>query len=100
GHGDVLGGAVISDEEHLEQLRALARIYGPVLSPNEAYMTMRGIKTFPLRMERQCRNACRLANWLAAHPRGERVYFAVDPRHPDAATIRELFPKDLYGAVV
>ena len=100
GHGDVLGGVVVSDREHLDSLRKLSRTVGPVLGPFESYLTMRGIKTFPLRMERQCANACRLASWLAAHPAVERVYFTADPAHPDAATIRRLFPPNLYGAIV
>ena len=57
------------------------------MSPFESYLTMRGIKTLALRMERQCANACKVASWLAAHPRVERVYFTGDPAHPDAATI-------------
>jgi len=100
GHGDVLGGAVISDADHLETLRGLSRTIGPVLGPFESYLTMRGIKTFPLRMERQCANACRVSQWLAGHPRVERVYFPSDPAHPDAAAIRRLFPANLYGAMV
>jgi cystathionine gamma-synthase/methionine-gamma-lyase len=100
GHGDVLGGSVTTDSDHIDIVRGLSRIYGPVLGPFESYMTMRGIKTFPLRMERQCRNACRLASWLATHPRVQRVYFPADPRHPDAAVIQRLFSKDLYGAIV
>ena len=100
GHGDVLGGVVVSDEEHLPPLRRLSRIIGPVLGPFESYLTMRGMKTFPLRMERQCANACRVASWLAAHPKVERVYFPADPAHPDAATIRRLFPPNLFGAMV
>jgi cystathionine gamma-synthase/methionine-gamma-lyase len=100
GHGDVLGGAAISDADHFETLRALSRAIGPVLGPFESYLTMRGIKTFPLRMERQCANACRVAQWLAGHPRVERVHFTGDPAHPDAATVRRLFPQNLYGAMV
>jgi cystathionine beta-lyase/cystathionine gamma-synthase len=100
GHGDVLGGAVISGPEHYDTLRSLSRTIGPVLGPFECYLTMRGIKTFPLRMERQCANACRVAQWLAAHPRVERVYFTGNPAHPDAAAIRRLFPPNLYGAMV
>lgn len=100
GHGDVLGGVVVADEQHLETLRALSRTTGPVLGPFESYLTMRGIKTFPLRMERQCANACRVASWLATHPRVERVYFPANPDHPDAAAIRRLFPPNLYGAMV
>jgi len=100
GHGDVLGGVVVSDADHFAGLRTLSRTIGPVLGPFESYLTMRGIKTFPLRMERQCANACRVANWLGSHPKVERVYFPADPRHPDAAAIRRLFPPNLYGGMV
>ena len=100
GHGDVLGGVVVSDAEHYEALRRLSRTIGPVLGPFESYLAMRGIKTFPLRMERQCANAYRVAAWLEAHAKVERVYFTGDPGHPDAATIRRLFPPNLFGAMV
>jgi cystathionine gamma-synthase/methionine-gamma-lyase len=100
GHGDVLGGAVISDEEHLEPLRAYGRLVGPVLGPFESYLAMRGIKTFPLRMKQQCANACRVAHWLAARPEVERVFYPADPAHPDRAAIERLFAPGLYGAVV
>ena len=100
GHGDVLGGIAVTTAEHTAALRNLARIVGPGLGPFECYLAMRGIKTFPLRMERQCANACRVASWLATHPKIERVHFTGDPAHPDAAVIRRLFPPNLYGAVV
>jgi cystathionine gamma-synthase/methionine-gamma-lyase len=100
GHGDVLGGVVVCDAEHLEGVRGLARVYGPLLGPFEAYLTMRGIKSFPVRFERQCRNACQFASWLASHPGIERTYYPADPKHPDAATIKRLFPPDLYGGMV
>jgi cystathionine gamma-synthase/methionine-gamma-lyase len=100
GHGDMLGGAVISDAEHLETLQATSRAIGPNLGPFESFLALRGIKTFPLRMERQCQNACRVASWLAAHPGVEKVYFPGDPQHPDAAIARRLFPSGVYGAVV
>ena len=100
GHGDVLGGVVVSDERHFAALRALSRTMGPVMGPFESYLTMRGIKTFALRMERQCANACRVASWLAAHPRICRVHFPASADHPDAATIRRLFPPNLFGAMV
>jgi cystathionine beta-lyase/cystathionine gamma-synthase len=100
GHGDVLGGIVVTDPQHADAMRAFGRNIGPVLGPFECYLTMRGIKTFPLRMERQCANACRVANWLAAHPKVSRVYFPGDPKHPDAATVARLFPVGLAGAMV
>ena len=100
GHGDVLGGIIISDQEHAQRVRSLSRTVGPVLGPFEAYLTMRGIKTFALRMERQCSNACRIATWLSSHPKVSRVHYLADPKHPDAAVIRRLLPEGLYGAVV
>jgi len=100
GHGDVLGGSVTTVEEHLPALRSLGKTVGPALGPFESYLTMRGIKTFPLRMERQCANACKLAAWLAAHTAVERVYYPGDPSHPDAATVRRLLPEGLYGGMV
>ena len=100
GHGDVLGGIIVSDADHHENVRMLSRIAGGTLGPFESYLTMRGIKTLALRYERQCQNARKLAECLAAHPAVERVYYCADPQHPDAATIKKLFAPDLYGAVL
>jgi cystathionine beta-lyase/cystathionine gamma-synthase len=100
GHGDVLGGAVVSDADGLPPLLALSRITGPVLGPFDCYLTMRGIKTFPLRMERQCANASRVASWLQTHPAIAEVHYCGNPAHPDAATIRRLLPEGLRGALV
>jgi len=100
GHGDVLGGVVVCDAAHYETMRTLARTNGPVLGAFEAYLAMRGIKTFPLRMERQCANAARIAAWLEGHPRIESVIFPGQSAHPDAAVIGRLFPPGLYGAMV
>ena len=100
GHGDVLGGIVVSDQANYENLRTLARTYGPLLGAFEAYLAMRGIKTFPLRMERQCSNAARIAAWLRQDPRIERVVYPDDPSHPDSGTVQRLFPAGLRGAMV
>ena len=100
GHGDVLGGIVVSDAAHIETLRALGRTSGPVLGPFESYLSMRGIKTFAVRMERQCANAKQVAAWLAGQAGIERVYFPGDPAHPDAAAIRRLLPEGQYGGMV
>jgi cystathionine beta-lyase/cystathionine gamma-synthase len=100
GHGDVLGGLITADAEHYEPIKQLARTYGPGLGPFESYLAMRGMKTFPLRVERQCSNAQHLAGWLAAHPRVAAVHHPSDPRHPDRETIRRLLPNGLYGAML
>jgi len=100
GHGDVLGGVIIADAEHFDTIRTLSRTLGPVMGPFESYLTMRGIKTLALRVERQCANACKVATWLAAYPRVERTFFPGDPKHPDAANIARLFPPNRFGGLV
>jgi cystathionine beta-lyase/cystathionine gamma-synthase len=100
GHGDVVGGIVVSDEQHYEPMRMLSRTIGPVLGPFESYLTMRGIKTLALRFQRQCENARTLAQWLAAHSCVERVYSCSDPKHPDAGTISQIFAPGLFGAMI
>ncbi len=100
GHGDVLGGIVVSDQAHHASVRMLSRIIGPVLGPFESYLTMRGIKTLALRFERQCQNAKTLAEWLKTHPCVERVHYCSDPDHPDAGAIKDLFAPGLFGAIL
>lgn len=100
GHGDVMGGSVTADEAHLPVLRQMSRTAGPTLGPFEAYLSMRGIKTFPLRMERQCANAAAVAQFLRGHAGIERVFYLDDPTHVDAATIARLLPPGQFGAMV
>ncbi len=100
GHGDVLGGIVVTDEEHFQPLRNLSRVIGPVLGPFESYLTMRGIKTLALRFERQCQNAKKIAEWLMRHPSVEKVHYCSDPGHPDAAAIKSHFSPGLFGAIL
>jgi len=100
GHGDVIGGLVSCDEEHYEPVRALSRIYGPILGPFECYLTMRGIKTFPLRFDRQNQNAIVVAKFLCRHPLVEMVYFPGLDNHPDRETTARLLPEGQFGAMV
>jgi cystathionine gamma-synthase/methionine-gamma-lyase len=100
GHGDVLGGVIVADKAHYDALRTLSRTIGPVMGPFESYLTLRGIKTLALRVERQCANACKVASWLATHPRVERTFFPGDPKHPDAESIARLFPPNRFGGLV
>jgi len=100
GHGDVLGGVIVADQANFDAVRALSRTLGPVMGPFESYLTMRGIKTLALRVERQCANACKVASWLATHPRVERTFFPGDPKHPDAESIARLFPPNRFGGLV
>lgn len=100
GHGDVMAGVVVSSEARCVGLREAARIVGGILGPNEAYLALRGLKTLPLRMERQCANAARVAARLEVHPKVERVYYPGLRSHPQHRLARRLFPRGLFGAMV
>ena len=100
GHGDVLGGVMIADRTLYETIRGLSRTLGPVMGPFESYLTMRGIKTLALRVEKQNASARKAAEWLSQHPRIERLYFPGSPDHPDAAVAARLFPENHFGGLV
>ena len=84
GHSDVIGGAAVVRErgELAEKLAFLQNAVGSVPSPFDAFLTLRGIKTLALRMERHCGNAMHIAAWLQAHPKVERVIYPGLPNHP------------------
>jgi cystathionine beta-lyase/cystathionine gamma-synthase len=91
GHGDVTGGTVAAAAEDVgRKVRYQAKLLGAVLGPNEAWLAHRGLKTLSLRMARQCDNALAAAQWLAAQPGVERVYYPGLPEHPQHALAKEL----------
>jgi cystathionine gamma-lyase len=85
GHSDVVGGAVIGSRELLAPIAFYQNAAGGVPGPFDAYLTLRGLKTLALRMERHCSNARRLADWLTQQPQVERVYYPGLPEHPGHA---------------
>ncbi|WP_290818931.1 PLP-dependent aspartate aminotransferase family protein [Halovivax sp.] len=90
GHSDSIGGAVITDDADLaEQLSLTQQITaGSVLSPFDSYLTLRGLKTLPLRMRKHEENAMVLAEFLAGHPAVSAVHYPGLDSHPqhDLAT--------------
>ena len=90
-----------TEARKLDTVRALWPVRSArCLDLSRAYLAMRGIKTFPVRMERQCANACKVASWLPSHPAVDRVYFPATRSHPDAAIIKRIFAPGIYGAIV
>jgi cystathionine gamma-synthase len=82
GHSDVVGGAVLTNEDELrEQLFFLRNGAGAVPGPFDVWLTVRGIKTLAVRMERHCDNAERVAEALTAHPKVAKVYYPGLPGH-------------------
>jgi cystathionine gamma-lyase len=89
GHSDVVGGAVVArDPAVYERLAFLQNAVGAVPSPHDCYLTLRGLKTLALRMERHASNAAAIAAHLEEHPKVERVLYPGLDSHPQHALAR------------
>jgi len=83
GHSDVIGGAVVGREASLrERLSFLQNAVGAIPGPMDCFLLLRGIKTLPLRVAKHSENAAALADYLAGHPKVERVIYPFHPSHP------------------
>lgn len=101
GHGDVLGGAVtVLQEEDLQALRIHRKRFGATLDPFAAWLTLRGLRTLALRLQRQSENALHLAQFLEQHPAVQRVYYPGLPSHPDHHLARQLFQERGFGGML
>ena len=105
GHADVLGGVTVCRAPHADWMQELGRHMGPNLGPFHSFLTMRGIKTLPLRMEEHSWNALHVAQALEAHPRVGAVHYPGLDSHPDKAVADRLFARGpdsntLYGGMV
>ncbi|MEC3951981.1 cystathionine gamma-synthase [Nocardia sp. CDC153] len=90
GHSDVVGGALITNDQELDTKFAfLQNGAGAVPGPMDAFLTMRGIKTLALRMDRHCDNAETIAEFLANHPKIAQVIYPGLPEHPGHTTAQK-----------
>jgi cystathionine gamma-lyase len=85
GHSDVVGGAVIGRRELLAPIAFYQNAAGGVPGPFDAWLTLRGLKTLAVRMERHCANARQLAVWLTEQPQVDRVFYPGLASHPGNA---------------
>lgn len=101
GHGDSTGGVVISAKKALlDQLRTYSYLLGAMLSPFEAHLMMRGMRTLALRMERHCSNALQVAHFLQRHPAVSRVHYPGLSDHPQHALANRLIGNKCYGGLL
>jgi cystathionine gamma-lyase len=101
GHSDSIGGAAVvrAGSELAERLAYLQNALGGVSSPFDSFLTLRGIKTLALRMERHCANALAVAQFLEQHRAVERVYYPGLASHPQHALARRQMQGG-YGGIV
>ncbi len=100
GHGDVMAGVVACSAEAGRDLRERQKLLGANLGPQEAWLALRGLKTMPLRVREQCRNAQVVAEWLEGHPKVARVYYPGLPSHPQHDLASRLFSGKGYGGMI
>jgi cystathionine gamma-synthase len=75
GHNDILAGVVLGRSELIEEIRNLHKSMGGTIDPHCCYLLLRGLKTFPLRVNKQNESALTVAKYLETHPKIERVYY-------------------------
>lgn len=81
GQGRALGGAVVGKNALVEEINGVIRTLGNSMSPFNAWVFLKGLETLSLRMKAHCESAQKLAEWLDAHPKVEKVYYAGLPHH-------------------
>jgi methionine-gamma-lyase len=83
GHGDAMAGAIVGSKDYINMLNhEIVRDFGGIISPFNAWLLLRGIRTLHVRMPAHCANAQKIADYLAQHPRVERVNYPGLPDHP------------------
>ena len=88
GHSDMIGGCVVKREPLTAGNRRIHKNLGGTVNAFEAWLVLRGLRTFPLRMEAHNRNGQAVAGWLGRHPAVARVFYAGDPNHAQSALFR------------
>lgn len=82
GHGDVVAGIIVGSAAHIETIKlTILKDIGGTISPHDAWLILRGLKTLPVRMERHCKNGQKLAEYLEQHPLVSKVYYPGLPSH-------------------
>ena len=89
GHNDILAGAVLGKETLIEKVRDLHKSMGGTIDPHCCYLLLRGLKTFPLRVQRQNESALTVARFLENHPQVKRVYYPFLESHPHYRVAKE-----------
>jgi methionine-gamma-lyase len=101
GHGTLVGGALVARNGLFEEsgMPVFRKNLGGIAGPHDAWLTMIGLKTFPLRMERHSRNGMEVARFLTSHPKVTQVWYAGLEDHPDRDNIKKQMEKG-YGGMI
>ena len=90
GHSDVVMGILVTDNEELsKEMYRIQNSTGAVTAPMDSFLVLRGIKTLHLRVQRHCENGKKIAHFLAAHPKVDKVYWPGFETHPNHAIAKK-----------
>jgi methionine-gamma-lyase len=99
GHNDLIGGVACGSRDACAALRDTAIDTGGTMAPFEAWLCMRGLVTLSLRMERHCRSASEMAEFLQTHPKVEHVRYPGLDSHPHHVVAQRLLPRGCGGVM-
>jgi len=89
GHHDIMGGFICCEEKHYESIWSYRKILGGVMDPLTAFLTLRGMQTLALRIQRQNESAMKVAEFLKKQPKVKEVYYPGLLTHPDHETAKQ-----------
>jgi methionine-gamma-lyase len=100
GHSDVTAGIVVSGEDLIKQVYQVGLLYGPTLSPFDAWLVIRSLRTLELRIRQHSQNALKLAGYLETKPEINKVNYPGLPSSSSYSTGKRLFNNDLFGGML
>lgn len=100
GHSDIIGGAVMSNKENIEHIRRFLALYGCIMSPFDAWLLSRSMRTLELRMKQHCQNALKVAEYFSTHPKIEKVYYPGLDSSPYKSRVDKLFIEGRAGGML
>lgn len=100
GHSDVTAGIVVSTKENIKKIYSTGLLYGPTMSPFDAWLVVRSLRTLELRIVQHSNNALKLATYLESNPKISKVYYPGLPSSPTFDVAKRIFNNNLFGGML
>ncbi|OAV73690.1 Methionine gamma-lyase [Bacteroidales bacterium Barb6] len=100
GHSDITAGIVVADKETVGQVYTSGLLFGPTMSPFDAWLLIRSLRTLELRVRQHSDNALRLAEYFETNPKINSVYYPGLPSSPTHSVAKRLFHNNLFGGMM
>jgi methionine-gamma-lyase len=100
GHSDVTAGIVVSSKENIKQIYQVGLLYGPTMSPFDAWLVVRSLRTLELRIIQHSANALKLATYLEGNSKISQVYYPGLPSSPTSDVAKRIFNNNLFGGML